>query len=127
MGKNIFIVAMLNFFLMIGILVYFSGQAQPVPLLTPTITPSPIPTSSSVSSPMPTKILITTPKPTSVVTPNPLAGRCIVVVDSVRYDVTDFRNLHSGGDIFTCGADLSQLFHNQHSQRFLGVMARYKI
>lgn len=54
-------------------------------------------------------------------------NRCIIVVDSIQYDVTSFRNLHSGGDIFQCGTDMSSIFHGQHDNSFIGKMSQYKI
>jgi len=64
-----------------------------------------------------------TPVPTQPVVDN----RCIIAIDGVRYDVSIFRNQHSGGDIFSCGTDMSAIFHGQHPNSFLQKMARYKI
>lgn len=77
-------------------------------------------------------IISTTPKPTGVATVRPTARptpdpRCIITIDNNRYNVTDFRNMHSGGDIFACGTDMSSIFHQQHSQRFLDFMQQYRI
>ncbi|MBI2465185.1 cytochrome b5 domain-containing protein [Candidatus Shapirobacteria bacterium] len=60
--------------------------------------------------------------------PQPVAdNRCIIAIDGVRYDVSVFRNQHSGGDIFSCGTDMSAIFHGQHPNSFLQRMAQYKI
>lgn len=65
---------------------------------------------------------------TIVPTKAPVAdNRCIIAVDSVQYDITRFRNQHSGGDIFQCGTDMSSIFHGQHDNSFIAKMAPYKI
>ncbi|MFZ2152757.1 MAG: hypothetical protein WAV41_01735 [Microgenomates group bacterium] len=51
-------------------------------------------------------------------------NRCIITIDGGRYDVTSFRNQHSGGDIFQCGADMSATFHNRHPNSFLNQLTR---
>lgn len=121
--KTLFILSLANLILLVSILFYFSSRST-VPLV-PEVTVQPTPTNT------PAKTITVTPpaKPTVVVTPtpNPLAGHCLITIDSVRYDVTNFRNQHSGGDVFTCGADLSQLFHDRHSNRFLDIMAQFRI
>ncbi len=60
----------------------------------------------------------------------PTAGptpACVVTVDGVKYNVSVFRNIHSGGDIFRCGADVSSEFWGRHSQRQLNQMQQYRI
>jgi len=59
-------------------------------------------------------------------TPTP-DSRCKISVDGVSYDVTAFRTTHSGGDIFTCGADMTATFYGQHSANMLRNMERYKL
>lgn len=54
-------------------------------------------------------------------------ARCIISVDGASYNVTNFIKEHSGGDIFTCGADMSATFHGQHDTGILRKMDRYKI
>lgn len=54
-------------------------------------------------------------------------NKCIIVIDGGQYDVSVFRNLHLGGDVFACGTDMSTIFHQQHSDRFLNQMQGYKI
>lgn len=125
--KNIFLISLINFGLLIVIVLYFSGRTSaPLPVMpqVPVLTPSP---ASAIITTTPT--LKSTPVPTArpTPTPNPQAGRCIIIIDGIKYDVTNFRNIHSGGDVFTCGADLSQLFHDRHSNRFLDIMVQFKI
>lgn len=56
-----------------------------------------------------------------------VTNSCIVTVDGVRYDITNFKNMHSGGDVFSCGSDMSATFWNQHSQKQLSQMQKYRI
>lgn len=73
-----------------------------------------------------------TPKP-SVPAPSPVPpaepNRCIVTISGQRYDVTDFRFQHPGGNIFACGTDMTQTFFGQHDQQILDSpeMARLKV
>ncbi len=53
--------------------------------------------------------------------------RCIISVDGAAYNVTEFKKEHSGGDVFTCGADMSAIFHGQHDMDILRKMDQYKI
>ncbi len=47
--------------------------------------------------------------------PTPSAeAACIIAIDGRKYDVTTLRNTHSGGDVFSCGTDMSSVFHGQH-------------
>jgi cytochrome b involved in lipid metabolism len=45
--------------------------------------------------------------------------RCIITIDGTKYNVTDYRYQHPGGDVFQCGTDMSVAFHNQHNPRTL--------
>lgn len=78
--------------------------AAPAPITTPTPTPTPSVTPTPVPAPAPA------PK---------VDNRCIITIEGVRYDVTAFRNQHSGGDIFTCGADMTKIFFSQHNRALL--------
>lgn len=87
-------------------------------------TPTTTPTQSQTQSP---EISIS-PVSQTTSSPNPSTdSRCIITLDGSRYDVTQFRFIHPGGDIFQCGSDMSVIFHNRHSNRFLQQMDRYKI
>lgn len=54
-------------------------------------------------------------------------ARCLIKIDGSVYDVTAFRTAHSGGNVFTCGADMSQIFWSRHGQSMLDYMSRYKV
>ena len=53
--------------------------------------------------------------------------QCIITIDGAKYDVTTYRNQHEGGDVFVCGSDMSEAFHNQHPDSFLKKISRYKV
>jgi len=65
--------------------------------------------------------------PISPVTTVVPRNRCIVMVNGKRYDVTSFRNKHSGGDIFVCGTDMTAAFNSQHGSGTLNQMAPYLV
>ncbi len=48
---------------------------------------------------------------------------CWVIVDGKKYDVTVYRNEHSGGDIFVCGTDMSAVYHEQHGPKTILQMS----
>lgn len=52
---------------------------------------------------------------------------CIITINGQRYDVTQYRYQHQGGDIFTCGTDMSAIFAGQHSQKYLNKMKSYLV
>lgn len=56
-----------------------------------------------------------------------LTNRCIITLDGASYDVTDFRNLHSGGDVFTCGTDMSSIFWSRHGKSMFNRMQQYRL
>lgn len=53
--------------------------------------------------------------------------QCLISVDGSTYDVTKYRYIHDGGDVFKCGTDMSKDFHSEHPASFLQKMAKYKI
>lgn len=110
--KKLFLVALFNYILIGAIVLAFN---RPNNSGTPII-PVVVPTISEVVS-KPKRIFA---KPTT-------NNRCIIVIDGLQYDITDFRNLHSGGNVFTCGTDMSSVFHNRHSNSFLSWMKQYQI
>ena len=110
--------------------------AEETPLIpTPVISATPRPVKMSVraapkpatqENPVPAgEAFVPPPEPTAVPVPQPPAADagCIITVHGTRYNVTEFRTQHSGGDIFTCGADLTAVFDSQHSMRTLQRMA----
>jgi len=54
-------------------------------------------------------------------------NRCLIMIQGVKYDVTDFRKIHSGGDIFQCGKDMTAIFLGQHNTSTLQQMAKYRV
>lgn len=40
--------------------------------------------------------------------------RCIITVNGSKYDLTEFRKMHEGGDIFVCGTDMTARFRGEH-------------
>ena len=65
--------------------------------------------------------------PAPAPTPAPKPQGCIVSIDGVSYDVTTFKKIHSGGDIFKCGTDMTASFYSQHSTQTLKAMQKYRI
>lgn len=39
---------------------------------------------------------------------------CIITVFGQQYDITALQNAHTGGNIFTCGTDMTATFQTQH-------------
>lgn len=46
------------------------------------------------------------------------AGRCIITVNGSQYDLTEFKKIHEGGDIFICGTDMTSRFRGEHGNDF---------
>lgn len=53
--------------------------------------------------------------------------RCIVTVKGIKFDVTYFRQIHPGGDVFECGTDMTKVFYTQHNDRTLRKMEEYRL
>ncbi len=51
---------------------------------------------------------------------------CIITVDGQKYDVESLRSTHTGGDVFTCGTDMSDVFHKQHDDN-LRMIQKYLV
>lgn len=90
-----------------------------IPTLPPAADPTPAPEIAGANTSVPTSA----PVEITSVTDN----RCIVTIDGQKYNVTFFRDRHSGGDVFSCGADMSAEFHSRHSDKFLVLMAPFRI
>lgn len=72
--------------------------------------------------------LTETPSPTPTATTKPTPDtRCLISIDGKSYDVTSYRNQHPGGDIFTCGTDMTKVFYSQHGSSTLEKMQRYLV
>ena len=125
--KYLFVISLINFGLIVGVVFAADYMKQSTETLI-----SPAPNSSVTATVTPTAVVVNVkPKvtmyPTSFPTVDPLAGKCIIVISGTRYDMTDFRNLHSGGDIFQCGSDMTAIFNDRHPASYLNRIARYKI
>lgn len=122
--RLIFLVSLVNFSLVVGIFGttrwgkkgLVNGEEKTVVVVMPTKSPLIVATPVILVTP------IEVPKDDTVVD-----NRCIIVIDGVSYDVTEFREIHSGGNIFNCGTDVSGLFHGRHPESYLEIMAKYKI
>lgn len=83
---------------------------------------------SQVSEPQPgggSSALPAAANPTSA--PAPVQdNRCLIGIDGAQYDVSAYRSMHPGGDIFQCGADMSRVFWAQHGANTLNKMAKYR-
>lgn len=49
------------------------------------------------------------------------ATSCIITVFGQQYDVTSLQNAHTGGNIFTCGTDMTATFQTQHGTDVLRI------
>lgn len=63
---------------------------------------------------------------TTTTTPTQNANQCVVTLFGLKYDVAPLRNSHSGGDIFTCGTDMTAIYQSQHGTN-VSRMAKYLI
>lgn len=97
--KSVFIISLVNFALVLGVVWTSRGMVTEGAVVIPTAIPK----------------------------TDPLAGKCLVYINGVRYDMTNFKKLHGGGDVFKCGADMTEIFRAQHQDSYLGKIARYKI
>lgn len=124
----------LQFFLLIGFVFTWSHFAPTLTTITASENSAPTVTPTVVKQPA-TAIAATRPIPTQTETvqitsqpaPQPASNRCIIVIDGNQYDVSEFRTIHSGGNIFECGTDMSAIFWGQHNQGYLDTMAKYRI
>jgi cytochrome b involved in lipid metabolism len=69
----------------------------------------------------------TTPVTTNIQTTLPIQTACIITINGTRYDVTSYMNMHSGGNIFQCGTDMTAAFNSQHNSSYMSMMAKYKV
>lgn len=101
-------------------------SAKKNPQSTPSPSASPNPTVSPQSTPA--GKTLATPKPVTVTATSATnnANKCIITLSGALYDVTSLQNSHSGGNIFTCGTDMTAVYMSEHGGN-LSRMARYKI
>lgn len=88
-----------------------------------------LPQKSPVNSSKPSTVVptpSTPPIPTTPTKPTP-DNRCLIQIYGVVYNVTEFRHIHSGGDIFQCGTDMTAVFRQQHSDSYLQQIQKYRI
>jgi len=52
--------------------------------------------------------------------------RCIVTIYGQTYDVSFLQNSHSGGNVFTCGTDMTTIYQRRHGTN-LNLIASYLI
>lgn len=52
--------------------------------------------------------------------------QCIILIQGSKYDVTEFRNKHGGGDIFKCGEDMTEAFQKKH-KGYLPMIEQFKV
>lgn len=53
---------------------------------------------------------------------------CVVTISGKQYDVTKLKRTHSGGNVFTCGTDMTNSYFSMHSQSMLNnQMSKYLI
>lgn len=130
--RYIALVSLINFFLVFGFLTFarFYLQYQPAvssPAVTsPSVELVEISTDSStppVSSPSSTSPVPTSP-PSTAPTTDP---RCLITIDGRLYNITEFRSTHPGGNIFTCGTDMSAVFYSQHDSSYLAKLSPYAL
>jgi len=126
--KTIAMMTILNALIIIGFILGSSSNVAVVTVgdkinITPTITVdnTVTPTNNLIINPS-VAIPSVTAKP---VTPKPA---CVVMISGKKYDVSQLRNTHSGGNIFTCSTDMTNTFFSQHNQSMLNsTMLKYLI
>lgn len=79
-----------------------------------------------VTTPQPVQNITPTSTPNNVVDNTPNSSRCIITIDGQKYDVTEFLKIHSGGDVFKCGADMTADYQSRHGTN-VSIMQRYLI
>lgn len=59
----------------------------------------------------------------------PQDQRCVITIEEKKYDVTLFRDVHPGGNVFKCGQDMTQAFTKQHgkNQKVLNTLKNFLI
>ena len=135
--KILITITLINAALVIGI-VKFGGATRnvviepstipsisPIPSASPVATLKPVALVNPSKAPMATTTPTATPSPTQ--TPTVKQSGCVIQIDGVKYEITSLVRTHSGGNVFTCGTDMSAIFWSRHNARILQMMGQYKI
>ncbi len=105
-------------------------QATSVTTTTPLPTQAPV-VIADTSTPPPASVVDTSTPPPAPPAPDPSVPppdpRCLITISGGQYDVTEFRHIHSGGDVFQCGTDMTAAFLSRHPASFLSKMSQYKV
>lgn len=99
--------------------------SSPTPTNTPRITTVNVAKTTTKAPTRTASPTIKTPSPTPPSTP--VVNRCVIIIDGSKYDVTDFRSIHKGGDIFKCSTDMTQVFYSQHDKPFLSKIESMRV
>ncbi|MCA9386104.1 hypothetical protein KC717_05645 [Candidatus Dojkabacteria bacterium] len=62
--------------------------------------------------------------PASTNSQSPVSNNCIITLWGKSYNITSLINTHSGGNIFSCGTDMSNTYQSEHGSD-LSRMAKY--
>lgn len=79
------------------------------------------------SVPDPVMAIENTAQATEPPSPQIDPNACIIQIDGHQYDISQFRKIHNGGDIFQCGTDMTDIFYNQHDSSYLLSLSPYQI
>lgn len=93
-------------------------------ILQDTITPQNTVKPTSIIKPIVTKL--PTAKIVIKPTQNISNNQCIITVSGQQYDVTNLRNTHSGGNIFECNTDMTNVYQGKHGSG-LSLISKYLI
>lgn len=127
--------ALINSLIVTGILLYLgiirpeaAGKSAADKMAVPFITPAPVlKTTPNMTSDLKTDIIPTDTPESSPKTVPDLNNRCIISVRGSKFDITDFKKIHSGGDIFQCGTDMTDIFNGRHGDREFQILGKYQI
>lgn len=109
-----FLFIVLNYFLIAGLVIIFDTAGSS----------SQISNNNSVKTQ--TRTQTSTPTTTPITTTS--SSDCIIQINSNKYNITALRKTHSGGDIFQCGTDMTQVYYSMHNDNLLRTqMSQYLI
>lgn len=129
--KLLITMSVINALLVLGAVKYSpvpSASAVPSATIKSVVKPAVRPAGATQQTPAPkTKAPTVAPTPASSVTHPTKNSGCIIQIDGVRYEVSSLQRTHSGGNVFTCGSDMSAIFWGRYNQKILQMMQRYRI